>query len=179
MCELVQDVEVTFMGKTFLALVIKEDLEGVELMEIKIPWQWITLMNSANLVIGGRIDILAGGNLGRLFPDQVDKHEDLKLYKSNFTDKFMVFGRQGRGDFPNMALVRKFSCTTEIEASLLGLIREDEYVHPESRDRLNKLSKQEAQAEIIENIRIDEDNNTMHISYIYDEEKLRNLSDLT
>ena len=99
----------------------------------------------------------------------------MKLFRSNFTDKMMVFGRQGGGDFPNTALVRKFSCTTEIEASLLNLIREDEYVHPESRDRLNLLRKQEAQAEIIDNIRIDEDCRTMHISYIYDEEKLRNL----
>ena len=31
--EMVQDVEVTFMGETFLALVIKEELEGVERME--------------------------------------------------------------------------------------------------------------------------------------------------
>ena len=130
-------------------------------------------MNSANLVIGGRINILAGKNLGCLFPDQKDKFEDMKLFISNFTNKSMIFGYQGRGDFPNHALVRKFSCTTEIEASLLGLIREDEYVHPECRDRLNELKKQEAQAEIIENIRVDEENNTMHISYIYDAEKLQ------
>ena len=50
---MVQDVEVTFMGKTFLAFVIKEELEGVERMEIKVPWQWRTRMNSASLVVGG------------------------------------------------------------------------------------------------------------------------------
>ena len=95
-CEVVQDVEITFMGKVFLALVIKEELEGVEAMEVEVPQQWRTCTGDSSLVIGGEIDILAGGNLGRLFPDQMDKHEDMKLFKSNFTNKTMIFGRQGR-----------------------------------------------------------------------------------
>ena len=61
-CETVQDVEVTFIGKAFFALVIKEDLEGIKRLEIKVPQQWRNRTNSANLAIGGRIDILAGGN---------------------------------------------------------------------------------------------------------------------
>ena len=36
-CEMVRDVEVTFMGKTFLALVIKEELEGVEHLKVEVP----------------------------------------------------------------------------------------------------------------------------------------------
>ena len=139
---MVQDVEVTFMGKTFLALVIKENLEDVERMEVQIPRRWRTTMNSGSLVICGKINILAGGNLGRLFPDQEDRFEDMKLFISNFTNKAMIFGYQGRGDLPNRALAKKFACATEIETSLSRLIRKDEYVYPEDKDK--KTNKDEA-----------------------------------
>ena len=39
LCETMQDVEVTFMGKTFFALVIKEDLGVIKRLEIKVPQQ--------------------------------------------------------------------------------------------------------------------------------------------
>ena len=124
-CETMQDVEVTFMGKTFFALVIKEDLGVIKRLEIKVPQQWRCCMNSTTLAIGGRIDILAGGNLGCLFSDQKDKFEDMKLFVSNFTNKSMMFGYQGKGNSPDHVLGRKLPCTAEIKASMLGLIRED------------------------------------------------------
>ena len=78
------------MGKTFLALVIKEDLEDVERMEIQIPRRWRTAMNSGSLVIGGKIDILAGGPGG-----QVQGHEIvyIQLYQQGH-DLWM--SREGR-----------------------------------------------------------------------------------
>ena len=151
--EMVQDAEVTFMGKTFLALVIKEDLEDVERMEVQIPRRWRTAMNSGSLVIGGKIDILAGGNMGRLFPDQEDRFEDMKLFISNFTNKAMIFGYQGRGDLPNRALAKKFACATEIETNLSRSIRKDEYGYPEDKDK--RTNKDEIQDKVQEENRTD------------------------
>ena len=91
--EMAQDVEITVMGKVFLALVIKEELEGVEAMEVEVPGHWRTSTSDSSLVIGGGIDILAGGNLGRLFPDQVDKFKDMKLFRSNFTDMTFLIAK--------------------------------------------------------------------------------------
>ena len=173
--ETVQDVEINYKGVKFTGLVIPEKLEGMEFVEVEVPKCWRNKVGGARMRVGGEVSILAGSNLGRLYPDQDSQFEDFKLYRSNFTGKYMMFGHMGNLEPLNQAIVRKFTYTMELEARLLNMIREEDFSYPDQKSKLEEMRKQEAEADIIQNITVDEENKTMKISYLYDDEKLKKL----
>ena len=88
----IQEAELTFRGMKFHVIIIPNKLEGISDVSIRVPKEWQFFMLGDTLKLRGEVDILLGQSLGRLYPDQMGSFEDFKMYRSNFTSGFMMFG---------------------------------------------------------------------------------------
>ena len=90
--ELLQEITINLNNVTFNGLVTSGQLGSIEDMDVQVPQAWMKEMGCSSVHLEGPVDILAGSQMGRLYPNQCGQFEGLKLFKSVLTGKYMMFG---------------------------------------------------------------------------------------
>ena len=88
----IQEAELTYRGVKFPVMIIPNRLEEIYHVTVRVPKEWQIQMLGGTLSLSGDVDILLGQSLGELYPDQTGKIGGFKIFRSNFTAKFMMFG---------------------------------------------------------------------------------------
>ena len=100
--------------------------------------------------------------------------EDFKMYRSNFTSGFMMFGaKDERSEVPNHVSVKKFSGLEQVSTELLKMIREEEFTTPSLKSHFEVEKKKSEVQEINDHIIINPIDNTVTGVYQYFEDKLK------
>ena len=75
------------------------DLNVVSKCSIDVPNKWLPYFPQGFSNVGGRTDILLGGNCSHLFPKEIDRYtsgqECLILFQSEISGRYLLFGRDG------------------------------------------------------------------------------------
>ena len=75
------------------------DLNVVSKCSISVPNKWLSYFPQGYTNVGGRTDILLGGNCSHLFPKEIDRYtsgqECLILFQSEISGRYLLFGRDG------------------------------------------------------------------------------------
>ena len=170
----IQEAELTFRGMKFHVIIIPNRLEGISEASVRVPKDWQFFMLGDTLRLRGEVDLLLGQSLGRLYPDQMGSIDDSKLYRSNFTSGFMMFGAKNeRSEVPNHVSVKKFSGLEQVSTELLKMIREEEFTTPSLKSQFEVEKKKSEVQEINNHIIINPIDNNVTGVYQYFEDKLK------
>ena len=170
----IQEAELTFRGMRFQVIIIPNQLEGISDVSVRVPKEWQYFMLGDTLRLRGEVDLLLGQSLGRLYPNQVGSFEDFKMYRSQFTSGYMMFGaKDERSEVPNHISVKKFSGLEQISTELLKVIREEEFTTPSLKSPYEVEKKKSEVQEISDHVIINPSDNTVTGVYQYYEDKLK------
>ena len=116
--------------------------------------------------MGGRLDFLLGQSLGALAPDQQAKHENVKLYLSNFTGNYMMTGcKMSEEDNPNMVNIKRFCSIEDVSRELLKICEDESFTRSDMINKLEVDQRKQAEEDINERIVLDKEAGTVTASY--------------
>ena len=106
----IQEAELTYRGMKFPVMIIPNRLEGIDHVTVRVPKEWQFQMLGGTLSLKGDVDMLLGQSLGELYPDQTGKIGGFKIFRSNFTSGFMMFGATNkRSKVPNHLSIKELT----------------------------------------------------------------------